>query len=156
MTVSHNTAIPKEIPILITNDQEALKSRLDSLSAFQTKLVLHAFCFPQAHKVTYSTCSLYAEENELVVLAALNSPIAIERGWKILPRDKQVDGMKRWQTRGDAAACTGDVEIAEACIRCNKGTEEGTQGFFVAAFVRDWDRNVDDEDEWGGLSDSDN
>ena len=28
-------------------------------------------------------------------------------------------------------------EIAEACIRCEKGTKEGTQGFFVVAFVRD-------------------
>ena len=28
-------------------------------------------------------------------------------------------------------------EVAEACIRCAKGTGEGTMGFFVCGFVRD-------------------
>jgi len=28
-------------------------------------------------------------------------------------------------------------EVAEACIRCAKGTDEGTMGFFVCGFVRD-------------------
>ncbi|MCJ1402138.1 hypothetical protein MMC11_005357 [Xylographa trunciseda] len=152
--ISQTTNTSEEVPIPIPNDREALKTRLQALSTFQTKLLLHAFRFPRSRKVTYSTCSLYAEENELVVLAALASPIAKERGWKILLRDKQVDGMKGWAIRGDAAACSDDMEIAEACIRCNKGTKEGTQGFFVAAFVRDQDRSDADEDEWGGLSDS--
>ncbi|MCJ1284876.1 hypothetical protein MMC26_004213 [Xylographa opegraphella] len=146
---------PEQDPVSIPDDQETLRARLQSLSTFQTKLLLHAFRFPQTYKVTYSTCSLYAEENESVVLAALASPITKERGWRILHRDKQVDGMKRWEIRGDVTACNGDVEIAEACIRCNKGTKEGTQGFFVAAFVRDQDRIVGDGDEWEGLSDSD-
>ncbi|MCJ1437474.1 hypothetical protein MMC27_006861 [Xylographa pallens] len=153
--VPRNIDTPEQIPISTTDDQDALRTRLQSLSTFQTKLLLHAFRFPQSRKVTYSTCSLYAEENELVVLAALGSPIAKEKGWRILLRDKQVDGMKRWEIRGDVAACDGDVEIAEACIRCNKGTKEGTQGFFVAAFVRDQDGSVANEDEWGGLSESD-
>ncbi|MCJ1379503.1 hypothetical protein MMC17_002604 [Xylographa soralifera] len=153
--VSQNRDTTEQFPKSTTDDQEALRTRLQSLSTFQTKLLLHAFRFPQSRKVTYSTCSLYAEENELVVLAALASPIAKEKGWNILLRDKQVDGMRRWGIRGDVAACNGDTEIAEACIRCNKGTKEGTQGFFVAAFVRDQDRSVADEDEWEGLSDSD-
>ena len=153
--VSQNTDTPEQVPDSTTDDQEALRMRLQSLSTFQTKLLLHAFRFPQCCKVTYSTCSLYAEENELVVLAALASPIAREKGWRILLRDKQVDGMKRWEIRGDVAACDGEAEIAEACIRCNKGTKEGTQGFFVAAFVRDRDGSFTDEDEWEGLSHSD-
>ncbi|MCJ1396117.1 hypothetical protein MMC18_009006 [Xylographa bjoerkii] len=153
--VSDNIDIPEEVPISTTNDQEVLKTRLQSLSTFQTKLLLHAFRFPKARKVTYSTCSLYAEENESVVLAALASPTAKGQGWKILLRDKQVDGMKRWEVRGDVAACNGDDDIADACIRCNKGTKEGTQGFFVAAFERNQDISVNGEDEWGGLSDGD-
>ena len=152
---SQNNDTSEQVPITTADDQEALKTRLQSLSSFQTKLLLHAFRFPQSRKVTYSTCSLYAEENELVVLAALASPIAKENRWRILLRDEQVDGMKRWEIRGDVTACDGDVEIAEACIRCNKGTKEGTQGFFVAAFVRDQDGSSADEDEWDGLSGSD-
>jgi putative methyltransferase len=27
--------------------------------------------------------------------------------------------------------------VAEACIRCDKSSEDGTMGFFVAGFVRD-------------------
>ena len=33
-------------------------------------------------------------------------------------------------------ACGGDGELAEACLRCEKGTGEGTQGFFVVGLVR--------------------
>lgn len=54
--------------------------------------------------------------------------------------------MKAWGIRGVEAAVR-DVadakedkvlgEMAEGCLRCEKGTEEGTQGFFVVGFVRD-------------------
>ena len=66
-------------------------------------------------------------------------------------------------------------EVLDACIRCNKGTDDGTMGFFVAAFVRHsaaaanefhrreddsaQPRNIpvvaEDEDEWNGFSDND-
>lgn len=146
----------EESPVRSSEDPEVLKARLHSLSTFQTKLLLHAFRFPKACKVTYSTCSIYVEENEAVVLAALVSTVARDNGWRILERDKQVDGMKRWNVRGDVDACGADVDVAEACIRCNKGTQEGTQGFFVAAFVRSPEAiAVNEEDEWEGFSDSD-
>ena len=124
-------------------------TRLESLSHFQLKLLLHAFQFPRVTRITYSTCSVHDEENEYVVMKALLSPIAIDRGWKILPREDQVSGMTAWNIRGHESACeeimTSHVgpqaaatarEVAAACIRCEKGTEEGTQGFFVAGFVR--------------------
>jgi putative methyltransferase len=55
-------------------------------------------------------------------------------------------------------------EVCKACIRCEKGTQEGTMGFFVAAFVRDVegvgnsaavsnDTSQDQENEWNGFSD---
>ena len=128
-----------------TNRDSKLSARLEALSAFQLRLLLHAFRFPSAKRISYSTCSIHAEENEHVVIAALQSPIAKLRNWRLLRRDEQVAGMQSWSFRGDAEACRIAVgeepmmtdEIAEACIRCQPGTAEGTQGFFVAAFVRD-------------------
>ncbi|KAI4255109.1 MAG: hypothetical protein LQ352_002738, partial [Teloschistes flavicans] len=127
-------------------DKDAqLSSRLRALSAFQLRLLLHSFRFPHAQKISYSTCSIHAEENEHVVIAALNSEEAKEYGWRLLRRDEQIEGMKSWHRRGDIHACRdvlpgghslNSQDIAEACIRCEAGMEEGTQGFFVAAFNR--------------------
>jgi len=132
------------------DSEESLRTRLTNLSAFQLKIVQHAFAFPVAKRVVYSTCSIHAEENENVVVKALRSPIARQRGWRVLRKEEQVDGMKRWHVRGDLEATKsilndgedGDgVEdaktIADACIRCVKGTADGTMGFFVIGFVRE-------------------
>ncbi|KAL8771794.1 MAG: hypothetical protein Q9203_004843 [Teloschistes exilis] len=145
---SHGEAKPdtsNERPSSPGNGDTELSSRLRALSAFQLRLLLHSFGFPNARKISYSTCSIHAEENEYVVIAALKSEDAKEHGWRLLRRDEQVEGMKSWHRRGDIDACR-DVspgnhslnpeDIAEACIRCEVGTEEGTQGFFVAAFSR--------------------
>jgi len=129
------------------NSPSDLRTRLDALSTFQLSLLLHAFAFPSAHKITYSTCSTHAAENEAVVTRALASPVARERGWRILKRDEQVRGMREWPIRGDREACSegpGGEEVDEACVRANKGDEYGTMGFFLAAFVRDRDFPRDD------------
>ena len=159
-------------------------TRLEALSHFQLKILLHAFCFPHTTRIVYSTCSIHPQENEHVITKALLSSMATERGWRILLRDEQVPGMAAWHVRGQRSACeemlsasqgsgngviAGDV--AAACIRCEKGTKEGTQGFFVAAFVReekeassaavsaqfssgDLEITGSEEDEWEGFSDS--
>ncbi|ESZ96911.1 hypothetical protein SBOR_2705 [Sclerotinia borealis F-4128] len=138
-------------------DTEAeLKSRLKALAVFQLELLLHAFKYPAARKITYSTCSIHAEENESVVQKALASDIAKERGWKILRRDNQIRGMREWPIRGSVEACDGNKVIAEGCIRANKGDEHATMGFFLAGFVRDQTSTVDPEagllrDESGNL-----
>ncbi|KAI9817525.1 MAG: hypothetical protein M1827_001135 [Pycnora praestabilis] len=127
--------------------REKLDERLAALSAFQLRLLLHAFSFPSARKITYSTCSIYSKENEEVVVKALLSSVAQKSGWRILRRDEQVSGLRDWQIRGDKAACILLLsdrealrdEVAEACIRCIKEGEEGTMGFFVAGFVRKGD-----------------
>ena len=90
-----------------------------------------------------------------MIIQALSSRIAKERGWKILKRDDQFEGLKRWEIRGNLDACRsimeqltlGDSElevkaedIADACIRCEKGTKDGTMGFFVAGFVRRYEK----------------
>ena len=162
-SIAHD--VPEEIATDDGNPSDQLAARLTALSIFQLKLLLHAFHFPNARRITYSTCSIYAEENERVVVKALGSSIAQERGWQILRREDQISGMKAWKIRGEVEACTdvveddsiGMEEIAEACIRCEKGTEEGTQGFFVAGFVRHLTSPGTEhliDQEWEGFSDS--
>jgi putative methyltransferase len=128
------------------DEEKSLEERLRTLSAFQLQLIQHTMAFPNAKRITYSTCSIHVEEKENVVMRALASHPAQERGWRILLRNEQPTGLKDWGIRGVEGACHGVIggshrntpkEIAEACIRCEKGTGEGTMGFFVAAFVRD-------------------
>lgn len=129
-------------------NKKSLKSRLAGLAAFQLRLILHAMRFPGAIMISYSTCSIHSEENERVVLRALASEVAKKEGWKLFPRNDQYPGLKSWDIRGDVGACKEALDaceeiksldadaVADACIRCEKGTQEGTMGFFVAAFIR--------------------
>jgi putative methyltransferase len=135
-------------------EQNSTATRLTSLSAFQLQLLKHAMKFPDAKKIIYSTCSIHSEENESVVVKALASDIGRRGGWRLLCRDEQVEGLQKWHIRGDKSACeslfaneetnlvfaeknTDAALVSEACIRCERGTADGTMGFFVAGFVRD-------------------
>lgn len=129
--------------VTAVNSEDELKSRLEALSKFQLELLLHSFKFPAAKKITYSTCSIHAGENENVVRKALEHPLAKEGGWRILKREEQIRGMREWPVRGSPEACDGDEELAEACIRANKGDEHGTMGFFLAGFTRGLSPAVD-------------
>ncbi|KAK3692384.1 S-adenosyl-L-methionine-dependent methyltransferase [Podospora appendiculata] len=130
--------------------EKDLNARIEALASFQLTLLLRAFTFPHAKKITYSTCSVYAGENEHVVLKALNSEIAKNRGWRILTRDRQTRGMQEWPVRGDVDACDGDETVAEACIRTYRDDGRGVMGFFVAGFVRGDDGSeVDAKDDEG-------
>lgn len=156
-----------------TSDADSLAERLASLAGFQLKIVEHAMSFPAATRISYSTCSVHCEENEDVVLRALKSTIAKERGWRIWTRSTQPEGMKTWNRRGlptwaDGVRNRGEGgggvdldEIADSCIRCAKDSpNEGTMGFFLAGFVRDRtgggtsDDVVVEDEEWEGFSDS--
>ena len=141
--------------------QQHPKSRLDALSAFQLKLLLHAFSFPNARKVTYSTCSIHTEENEIVVVRALDQSRKENLGWRVLTRGEQIEGLRSWHLRGNIDAVRHvpnnlqERTVADACIRCEKGTTDGTQGFFVAAFTRNIDGKIKttEDEEWVGFSD---
>lgn len=156
--------------------------RLRRLSSLQTRIIEHAFTFPDASLVTYSTCSIHAQENEVVVLRALNSTVARSRCWRLLRRCEQPDGLRVWPHRGDDLGVEGTEGVVEkiwdamtveeregfkeACIRCRPGDVHGTMGFFVVGFVRDpttvhekedaepgVDSGVNPEDdEWEGFS----
>ncbi|KAK5166655.1 uncharacterized protein LTR77_008199 [Saxophila tyrrhenica] len=173
----------------LEQDVQKLQTRLKSLSDFQLRIIEHAMSFPVAWRITYSTCSVYDEENEHVVVRALMSDVAIERGWRVMRREEQVDGLKKWHIRGRPEAVEhalegadvelGADEVAEACMRCIKGGDEGTMGFFVAGFVRVGNslgesdgfvkgqrdqngtngaldhREEETDDEWHGFSDED-
>ncbi|KAK4189582.1 S-adenosyl-L-methionine-dependent methyltransferase [Podospora australis] len=133
----------------VLSSQKDLQTRIEALAAFQLLIILHAFAFPAAKRVTYSTCSIYAGENEHVVLKALSSPIAKQRGWRILRREEQVRGMHEWEVRGDKDACELNQEVADGCIRAFRDDGRGVMGFFVAAFVRDGSLDGEAVDEDG-------
>lgn len=155
--------------------------RLLKLSNLQTHIVEHALRFPAATRVTYSTCSVHILENECVVERVLASDIARRRGWRIMRRDEQPQGLQKWRHRGIKKHTDGDAssDIAvkltddqiDACLRCWPGDDECTGGFFVAGFIRDdslaedlpvsgepngkgLDKGEDEEgSEWEGFSD---
>jgi putative methyltransferase len=130
----------------VVSSEQELNARLDALASFQLILLLHAFKFPSAKKITYSTCSVHAQENEQVVIKALDSEVAKARGWRILARDEQVRGMREWPVRGVDEAADGNKAVADACIRSYKDDGRGVMGFFVAAFVRDGQQYTADDD----------
>lgn len=178
----------KQQPLPVTNsstDENEISDstfdldRLTKLSNLQALIVEHALRFPDATRVTYSTCSVHIIENEAVVCRILASEVARRRGWRVMRRDEQPKGLKAWNHRGvreeklrsvgpgdgdgspsaDGAATVdlSDEEL-EACLRCWPGDEEGLGGFFVAGFVRDASTAAtgepdSDEGEWEGLSD---
>ncbi|KAK4174777.1 S-adenosyl-L-methionine-dependent methyltransferase [Triangularia setosa] len=121
----------------VVSSEKDLQQRVEALAAFQLQIILHAFEFPHAKKVTYSTCSIHAGENEGVALKALRSEVARRRGWRVLKREEQVRGMREWHVRGELEASEGDRELAEGCVRAYRDDGRGTMGFFVVMFVRD-------------------
>ncbi|KAL1645132.1 hypothetical protein SLS61_008455 [Didymella pomorum] len=188
VTLDLDDTAAEEVPL---DAADKLQERLTALSTFQLHILTHALRFPSARKITYSTCSIHFEENEGVVFQALATSVAKERGWRVLRREEQVEGLKKWERRGqwEEGKLGGSIvdkkskqDVLDGCIRCDKGTEQGTMGFFVAAFVREGeDNNIaregrvepdemdveearkpaaptaeqdgDDEEEWDGFSD---
>ncbi|KAK6346433.1 hypothetical protein TWF730_010755 [Orbilia blumenaviensis] len=121
-------------------DGDTSKERLQSLSDFQVAIILHAFSFPNARRITYSTCSIHAEENEHVVARVLNSKIAKQRGWGVQSRED--NPLSTWHRRGLAKELSDLTvtpeerrRIAEGCVRVNR-TDSLGGGFFVVCFIR--------------------
>ncbi|EFR04272.1 hypothetical protein MGYG_07281 [Nannizzia gypsea CBS 118893] len=136
-----------------TGEKEDGSERLAKLANLQSQIVEHAFSFPAATRVTYSTCSIHQEENEDVVARVLASSVSQRRGWRLELRSEQARGLQKWHHRG---ILSGDSleslpllssDQVEACIRCWPAGDEGTGGFFVAIFVRDEIGGEEEEQE---------
>ncbi|CAZ85452.1 unnamed protein product [Tuber melanosporum] len=110
-----------------------VEDRTFSLADFQVRMIEHAMRFPSATRITYSTCSIHAQENERVVMAALNTSVARRRGWVTEPR--HLNKMRDWFRRGILEECEGNEQVADSCIRFNPWVDGGI-GFFVAVFIR--------------------
>ncbi|WWC90722.1 uncharacterized protein L201_005659 [Kwoniella dendrophila CBS 6074] len=113
-------------------ESELKTERLEKLASFQLQMILHAFKFPSAKRIVYSTCSIHPEEDERVVLSALQSKIAKDKGWKLAPRNQVIP---TWERRGRKEELGDDEDLAQGVIRCSP--EDRTNGFFVSCFVRD-------------------
>lgn len=110
-------------------EKEHMDQRLKGLSEFQTKMLVHSLTsFPSVKTVCYSTCSVFAEENEQVVLNSLEKckgqlrfslDFALE-GWENPPKSYQ-DGSSL-------------AEIHKRCLFVDPETHR-CRGFFLAKFV---------------------
>ncbi|KAI7816676.1 S-adenosyl-L-methionine-dependent methyltransferase [Gamsiella multidivaricata] len=122
--------------------EEKKKERLKSLGEFQIECVTKAMTFPNVRRISYSTCSIYAEENEHVVTTLLRNHWP---QWKLSPRSKV---LPTWHRRGypaDVGDIPGLVEtdedrakVADCLVRAVPGGPDGDlmNGFFVACFER--------------------
>lgn len=94
--------------------------RLAALSAFQLAALTHALSFPSVRRVAYSTCSVHAQENELVIRAALEAAPHFRLAQGTLPT---------WPYRGI------DAVDGNAMVRTD-ASRDHTIGFFVAVLER--------------------
>ena len=100
--------------------------RLEALAAFQEAALKHAMRFPGVARIVYSTCSVHARENELVVAAVLAE--AERRGFELQP------ALAAWPRRG--------LPMFEGCEKLVRVDQEkdATDGFFLALFERGAER----------------
>jgi putative methyltransferase len=104
------------------DDEDNSEERLEQLAQFQTSVVLHAMSFPKCRKVVYSTCSIHARENEMVVREVLEKS---EGKWEL------EHCLPAWHRRGD----TSIFAEADKCARCDP-QEDRMNGFFISSFVK--------------------
>ncbi|WFD36191.1 25S rRNA (cytosine(2278)-C(5))-methyltransferase [Malassezia cuniculi] len=102
--------------------EKAEKDRLAALAALQTRMIRRAMEFPGLTRFTYSTCSVHDEENEHVVVAALESDEAVKGGWQLAPREQV---LPTWPHRGRGEACTPEMAECMGVQVVHKAKKEG-------------------------------
>lgn len=118
-----NTSLVNKCCLDLTSSAED-KKRLYNLSSFQMKIVKHAMQFTNVKLISYSTCSIYREENEDAVEQILSS----EEGLNFELVDlRELVNMEEYHE--------GITETTKKCLRtCKKCFK--MDGFFVALFKR--------------------
>ncbi|XP_055537402.1 28S rRNA (cytosine-C(5))-methyltransferase [Wyeomyia smithii] len=107
-------------------NEEVDKQRLYKLGGLQYKLLCHAMnAFPAAKRIVYSTCSIYPEENEEIVLGAL------KHNGHFRLADAKALFDKEWLNFG-SSDYSG---IGERCLYARPEIDL-TIGMFVAVFER--------------------
>ncbi|KAI8146816.1 S-adenosyl-L-methionine-dependent methyltransferase [Fennellomyces sp. T-0311] len=128
------SGIVSRLDHLVDGDEEhqAMEDdeRLKNLAEFQVSVIRHAFKFPNAKRVVYSTCSIHAQENEHVVRTVL----ADNSDFTLAPRESV---LSTWARRGLPDEFNGSDQdaMADAVVRTDP-TKDLTNGFFVACFIR--------------------
>ena len=103
--------------------------RLISLQSFQVLLLRHALLsFPKVKRVVYSTCSIYPEENEMVVDEILSN---IGDAYKLVPAKNLLSGT--WKNFSST-----EYECKDNCLYARPEVDL-SNGFFVAVFERNFD-----------------
>lgn len=102
------------------------RQRIQSLTKFQLQCIEHAAKFPSVRRISYSTCSIYKEENEEVVAKALKS---LGSAWEL-------EAIAPELGRGGLVVDGLNESQASCVVRCEKDDEDMGQGFFVCVFTR--------------------
>ncbi|KAL7748282.1 hypothetical protein RI367_006241 [Sorochytrium milnesiophthora] len=109
--------------LAIGKSNKSAAERLQDLADFQLKMILHAMQFPNVKRISYSTCSIHAIENERVVANAL----ARQTAFQLCHR---AEVLPSWPSRGQS----GEGLTSDQVLRASPS--DGTNGFFVALFER--------------------
>ncbi|SAM07472.1 hypothetical protein [Absidia glauca] len=104
------------------------EERLQNLSDFQISIIEHALKFPNAKRIVYSTCSIHALENEHVVETILSR----HPEFTLAPR---ATVLPTWKRRGFPSEMENSKDRSDSVVR-TLPSEDLTNGFFVACFVR--------------------
>lgn len=109
--------------------------RLFKLAGLQHKLLTHAMTsFPNVKKIVYSTCSVYPEENEEVVLSVLRRV----GNFKLAHAGEMLDG--RWNNFGSEKVYPG---LGDKVLYA-RTAEDLSNGFFVAILEKCEDGEVNE------------
>lgn len=105
-------------------------SRLYKLSGLQFKLLIHAMTsFPNVKRIVYSTCSIYPEENEEVVLSCLQKV----GNFKLANVGDLLKN--QWNNFGDEKTYPG-LGSKVIYARMDNDKSDMTNGFFVSVLER--------------------
>lgn len=114
---------------LMERNEKCAPGRLRSLQSFQIMLLRKALlCFPMAKRVVYSTCSIYTEENEMVIDEILN---IMGDAYKLVPVKSALNG--NWVNLSSS-----EFQCKDNCLYA-KPEFDMCNGFFVAILERNPD-----------------